>query len=160
MVGERNIDKKTKNYKIDEVIIDVLLPMMLENIENASKLNEEDFYLLDTLVKCKLQFANIEVSDDYSKNVQDLLDYCKREDKATTNSNYSYTYISLTENNIDKLFYWLVDKIKADNEMSAAKEAALEGLVNVKGYFYEEEKDNKPWIEFMVEMEKLKGKFV
>lgn len=158
MVGEREINIKTKNYKIDGVIIDVLLPMMLENIENASKLNEEDFYLLDTLIKCKLQFANIEVSDDYSENVQNLLDYCKREDH-TTNSNYSYTYISLTENNIDKLFYWLVEKVKADNELSVAKESALEGLVNVKGYFYEEQKDNQPWIEFMVEMEKLKGKF-
>lgn len=90
--------------------------------------------------------------------MQNLLDYCKREDH-TTNSNYSYTYISLTENNIDKLFYWLVEKVKADNELSVAKESALEGLVNVKGYFYEEQKDNQPWIEFMVEMEKLKGKF-
>ena len=158
MVGEREINIKTKNYKIDGVIIDVLLPMMLENIENASKLNEEDFYLLDTLVKCKLQFANIEISDDYSENVQNLLDYCKREDH-TTNSNYSYTYISLTENNIDKLFYWLVEKIKADNEMSVAKESALERFVDVKGYFYEGKEDNKPWIEFMVEMEKLKGQF-
>ena len=44
MAGERAINKETKRLKIDETMVDVMLPMMLQNIESASKLNEEDFY--------------------------------------------------------------------------------------------------------------------
>ena len=116
LVGEREIGKETKHFKISHIIVDILLPIMLNNIDNASKLNEEDFYLLDSLIKCKLLFCNIDIQDDYSENVENLLKYCKEEN--INNTTNGYTYVYLTNNNIDTLIKWLLDEIQRSNKLT------------------------------------------
>jgi len=154
MSGERKINKDTRRLKIDEVMVDIMLPMMLENIENASKLNEEDFYLLDCLIKCKLVLVDIDVSEDYSTNVKNLLEYCKEE--SHKEKAYCYTYVLLTHNNINTMIQWILEKVKKDNRVTDSEEKTLKSLVNLKESFYNKVDDIKEWLKAIEDIEKEK----
>lgn len=156
MAGERAINKETKRMKIDETMVDVMLPMMMCNIESASKLNEEDFYLLDCLIKCKLIFNNIEVSEDYSTNVKNLLDYCKKE--SNEEMEYHYTYVLLTHNNINTMIRWILDNGKKESKLTCSQEKTLNSLINLKECFYEN--NVSEWIKDMREIEKERQKLI
>ena len=153
MVGEREIKKETKHFRINHSCVDILLPLMLNNIENASKLNEENFYLLDCLIKCKLLLSNIEISENYSKNVQNLLNYCKEEHSDIPLD--SYTYVYLTNNNVDTLINWLKEKVTNDKDLNSVEEKVLNDLVQFKSSFYEDPDTDTSFIDFMKEIEKL-----
>lgn len=134
MAGERTIDKETKRLKIDNSMIDILLPMMLENIEkNASELDEEEFYLLDCLVKCKLLLVNIDIDEDYSINVKHLLEYCKQEHSEM--QTFTYTYVALTYNNVDSLINWMLKKGMKSNKLSYKEEETVKSLLKLKESF-------------------------
>lgn len=155
MVGERNIDKETRRMKIDSNMIDVLLPMMLNNTDkNASELEEEEFYLLDCLVKCMLVLVNIDVDEDYSVNVNNLLGYCRQEHKEKRT--YNYTYVSLTQNNVDRLINWLLKKGMNAEELSDNEENTLKALQNTKESFYDKVNNEKEWFKVVEEMEKIR----
>lgn len=155
MVGERNIDKETRRMKIDSNMIDVLLPMMLNNTDkNASELEEEEFYLLDCLVKCMLVLVNIDVDEDYSVNVNNLLGYCRQEHKEKRT--YNYTYVALTQNNVDRLINWLLKKGMKCNKLSDKEEDTLKSLQDLKESFYNKETDREEWIKAVQEIEKVK----
>lgn len=154
MVGERKIEKETKRLKIDETMVDIMLPTMLENIENASKLDEETFYLLDCLIKCKLLLVDIDVSDDYSVNVENLLVYCKKE--SHKERAYNYTYVSLTHNNVDTMINWLLEKGKKANTLTSSEQKSLESLVDLKENFYNKKDDMEEWLKAIQEIEKVK----
>lgn len=155
MVGERNIDKETRRMKIDSNMIDVLLPMMLNNTDkNASELEEEEFYLLDCLVKCMLVLVNIDVDEDYSVNVNNLLGYCRQEHKEKRT--YNYTYVALTQNNVDRLINWLLKKGMNNEKLSNNEENTLEALQNTKESFYDKVNNEKEWFKVVEEMEKIR----
>ena len=156
MAGERAINKETKRLKIDETMVDVMLPMMLQNIESASKLNEEDFYLLDCLIKCKLILNTIEVSEDYETNVKNLLDYCKNE--SNEEMEYHYTYVLLTHNNINRMIRWILDNGKKECKLTYSQEKTLNSLINLKECFYENNVSG--WIKDMREIEKERQELI
>ena len=154
MVNERDINKKTIHFKINHSAVDILLTLLLNNIENVGKLDEENFYLLDCLIKCKLLFCEIEITDDYSENVKKLLLYCKRKrhfKKCLDN----YTYVYLTSNNLDSLINLLKDKIKTTSLLQMEEEI-LDDLISAKMSFYDNIFENVEFIKLMQEIEKLK----
>lgn len=148
MVGEININKSTRHFRITHLELDILITMMLEdmkNIKNVSELNEEDFYLLDTLIKCKLVLCNIELGEDYSENLDNLLKYCRDEKHVDNKTNVvsNYTYISLTNNNTDKLIQYLFDKIEKAKKMTETEETMIDRLLSVKSEFSKDIKDEE-----------------